>query len=83
MYQFDGVLPDHANNKEVYKSVAEPLVYSALSGFNGILMCYGQTGTGQLLLSRFYHVKMIGLKLVLGIKKYIYLMKKTISMCSC
>ena len=45
-YQFDGVLPDEANNKQVYKNVAEPLVYSALSGFNGILMCYGQTGTG-------------------------------------
>ncbi|XP_066935661.1 kinesin-like protein KIF15 isoform X3 [Clytia hemisphaerica] len=47
LFQFDGVLPDHANNKEVYKNVAEPLVYSALSGFNGILMCYGQTGTGK------------------------------------
>ncbi|XP_057306892.1 kinesin-like protein KIF15 isoform X3 [Hydractinia symbiolongicarpus] len=46
-YQFDGVLSDTTDNKEVFKTVGEPLVYSALSGFNGILMCYGQTGTGK------------------------------------
>ena len=48
-YQFDGVLPENSDNKEAFKHVAEPLVYSALSGFNGILMCYGQTGTGELI----------------------------------
>lgn len=46
-YQFDGVLSDTTDNKDVFKTVGEPLVYSALSGFNGILMCYGQTGTGK------------------------------------
>ncbi|XP_065071824.1 centromere-associated protein E-like isoform X2 [Rhopilema esculentum] len=46
-YQFDGVLPEVATNREVFKEVAQPLLRSALSGFNGILMCYGQTGTGK------------------------------------
>ncbi|XP_047128724.1 centromere-associated protein E isoform X3 [Hydra vulgaris] len=46
-YQFDGVLSESSDNRETFKQVAEPLVYSALSGFNGILMCYGQTGTGK------------------------------------
>ena len=32
---------------QVFKEVAQPLLRSALSGFNGILMCYGQTGTGK------------------------------------
>ena len=48
-YQFDGVLSEDVGNKDAYKIVAEPLVFSALNGFNGILMCYGQTGTGLLL----------------------------------
>ena len=40
------MLSEDVGNKEAYKIVGEPLVYSALNGFNGILMCYGQTGTG-------------------------------------
>lgn len=47
LYQFDGILPEIATNREVFKEVAQPLLRSALSGFNGILMCYGQTGTGK------------------------------------
>ena len=35
--------------QKMLEIVAEPLVFSALNGFNGILMCYGQTGTGLLL----------------------------------
>merc|ERR1712013_388021 len=41
-YQYDGIFPDKSTNGEVFKTVGQPLVYSALSGFNGILMCYGQ-----------------------------------------
>jgi len=69
MYQFDGVLPDHANNKAVYKTVAEPLVYSALSGFNGILMCYGQTGTGQCFFSMLHLQGGVDWRLMKVIKK--------------
>ena len=33
---------------QVYNAVGKPLVDAVFSGFNGTLMAYGQTGTGEL-----------------------------------
>ncbi|XP_009282674.1 PREDICTED: kinesin-like protein KIF9 [Aptenodytes forsteri] len=45
-FRLDGVL--HNTSQELaYKTVAEKLVSEALIGYNGTIMCYGQTGAGK------------------------------------
>ncbi|XP_074757157.1 kinesin-like protein KIF9 isoform X3 [Athene noctua] len=45
-FRLDGVL--HNTSQElVYETVAEKLVSEALIGYNGTIMCYGQTGAGK------------------------------------
>ncbi|GMI80591.1 Arabidopsis thaliana KINESIN Ungrouped clade, gene A, ARMADILLO REPEAT-CONTAINING KINESIN 1 [Hibiscus trionum] len=46
-YKFDEVLTETASQKRVYEVVAKPVVESVLSGYNGTVMAYGQTGTGK------------------------------------
>ncbi|KAM7277024.1 hypothetical protein ACFE04_018890 [Oxalis oulophora] len=46
-YEFDEVLTEYASQKRVYEVVAKPVVESVLSGYNGTVMAYGQTGTGK------------------------------------
>jgi kinesin family protein 5 len=46
-YQFDTVLNAVATQKEVYESAAWDLVESVLDGYDGALLCYGQTGGGK------------------------------------
>ncbi|XP_010523071.1 PREDICTED: kinesin-like protein KIN-UB isoform X3 [Tarenaya hassleriana] len=46
-YEFDEVLTEAASQKRVYEVVAKPVVESALEGYNGTVMAYGQTGTGK------------------------------------
>lgn len=46
-YRFDEVLTETASQKRVYEAVAKPVVESVLSGYNGTIMAYGQTGTGK------------------------------------
>ncbi|KAF6160233.1 hypothetical protein GIB67_019002 [Kingdonia uniflora] len=46
-YEFDEVLTEFASQKRVYEVVAKPVVESVLSGYNGTVMAYGQTGTGK------------------------------------
>ncbi|KAL9351461.1 hypothetical protein Peur_054141 [Populus x canadensis] len=46
-YRFDEVLTETASQKRVYEVVAKPVVQSVLSGYNGTVMAYGQTGTGK------------------------------------
>ena len=46
-FHFDRVFPINADNKSVYEEVGRPLVDSVVTGFNGTLMAYGQTGTGK------------------------------------
>ncbi|KAL8130611.1 hypothetical protein V2J09_019766 [Rumex salicifolius] len=43
-YRFDEVFTETASQKRVYEGVAKP---SVLSGYNGTIMAYGQTGTGK------------------------------------
>uniref|UniRef100_A0A8C3BB11 Kinesin-like protein n=1 Tax=Cairina moschata TaxID=8855 RepID=A0A8C3BB11_CAIMO len=45
-FRLDGVL--HNTSQELaYETVAEKLVSDALLGYNGTIMCYGQTGAGK------------------------------------
>ncbi|NXE28867.1 KIF9 protein, partial [Ardeotis kori] len=45
-FRLDGVL--HNTSQDLtYKAVAQQLVSEALTGYNGTIMCYGQTGAGK------------------------------------
>uniref|UniRef100_A0A8C3LSN1 Kinesin-like protein n=1 Tax=Chrysolophus pictus TaxID=9089 RepID=A0A8C3LSN1_CHRPC len=45
-FKLDGVL--HNTSQELtYETVAKKLVSEALTGYNGTIMCYGQTGAGK------------------------------------
>ncbi|PNW77229.1 hypothetical protein CHLRE_10g427750v5 [Chlamydomonas reinhardtii] len=45
-FKFDNVLA-LASQEEVYEATAAEVVRGALEGFNGTIMCYGQTGAGK------------------------------------
>ncbi|XP_072509550.1 kinesin-like protein KIF9 isoform X1 [Notamacropus eugenii] len=45
-FRLDGVLHD-ASQDCVYDTVAKEVVAQALDGYNGTIMCYGQTGAGK------------------------------------
>ena len=45
-YRYDAVL-HNASQETVYKERVTPLVRSVLEGYNGTVMCYGQTGAGK------------------------------------
>ncbi|XP_058534884.1 kinesin-like protein KIF9 [Ochotona princeps] len=46
LFKLDGVLHD-ASQDLVYETVAQEVVSQALDGYNGTIMCYGQTGAGK------------------------------------
>ncbi|XP_063273699.1 kinesin-like protein KIF9 isoform X2 [Prinia subflava] len=45
-FRLDGLL-HNASQELVYETVAKDLVAKALQGYNGTIMCYGQTGAGK------------------------------------
>nr|XP_040023361.1 kinesin-like protein KIF9 isoform X1 [Gasterosteus aculeatus aculeatus]XP_040023362.1 kinesin-like protein KIF9 isoform X1 [Gasterosteus aculeatus aculeatus] len=45
-FRLDGVLRD-VSQEEVYARVCQRVVLGALDGYNGTLMCFGQTGAGK------------------------------------
>uniref|UniRef100_A0A8C6BC41 Kinesin-like protein n=1 Tax=Monodon monoceros TaxID=40151 RepID=A0A8C6BC41_MONMO len=45
-FKLDGVLHD-ASQDLVYETVGKDVVSQALNGYNGTIMCYGQTGAGK------------------------------------
>ncbi|NXB11191.1 KIF9 protein, partial [Cnemophilus loriae] len=45
-FKLDGLLHNTSQEK-VYETVAKDLVSKALQGYNGTIMCYGQTGAGK------------------------------------
>nr|XP_047909798.1 kinesin-like protein KIF9 isoform X10 [Anser cygnoides] len=45
-FRLDGVL-HNASQELAYETVAQKLVSDALVGYNGTIMCYGQTGAGK------------------------------------
>jgi len=46
-FTFDAVYDDDSTQREVYDEVAFPLVQSVMSGYNGTIFAYGQTGCGK------------------------------------
>lgn len=46
-YTFDKVFGPYTTQKEVFKSMIQPVVDEALMGFNCTVFAYGQTGTGK------------------------------------
>ncbi|CAI9727082.1 KIF9 isoform X1 [Octopus vulgaris] len=46
LFKLDGVL-HNVSQEEVYNEVAADLVNAALMGYNGTILCYGQTGAGK------------------------------------
>ena len=46
-FTFDTVFDEHSTQDEVYDKVAKNIIDGALSGYNGTLFAYGQTGTGK------------------------------------
>lgn len=47
IFQFNKVFNQEATQLELYQMVASPLVDQALSGYNGTIFAYGQSGTGK------------------------------------
>ncbi|TSK82187.1 Kinesin-like protein KIF9 [Bagarius yarrelli] len=45
-FRFNGVL-NNVTQEEVYQQVTHSVVIGALEGYNGTVMCYGQTGAGK------------------------------------
>lgn len=46
-YQYDRVFGESTTSEEVYKAAAQPMVQSAMKGYNCTLFAYGQTGSGK------------------------------------
>ncbi|GFR48937.1 hypothetical protein Agub_g10944 [Astrephomene gubernaculifera] len=46
-YQYDRVFADTCTSDEVYAAAAQPMVQSAMKGYNCTLFAYGQTGSGK------------------------------------
>ncbi len=46
-FQFDYVFPMDCNQREIYDTVAFPIVDSIFQGYNGTIFAYGQTGCGK------------------------------------
>ncbi|XP_015261251.1 PREDICTED: centromere-associated protein E [Gekko japonicus] len=46
-FTFDRVFHPEENTAEVYKEVADPIIKSAVQGYNGTIFAYGQTASGK------------------------------------
>ena len=46
-FAFDDVFEERTTNAELYGAIGQPLLRSALDGYNATLLAYGQTGAGK------------------------------------
>jgi hypothetical protein len=46
MFTFDQVYDQDTSQLEIFRVTAQPIVESVMSGYNGTIFAYGQTGTG-------------------------------------
>ena len=46
-FAFDRVFGQYSTQREVFETMALPVVDDALSGYNATIFAYGQTGTGK------------------------------------
>lgn len=46
-FSFDQICDETKSTRDLYDKVAEPIVQSAVNGFNGTIFAYGQTSSGK------------------------------------
>lgn len=46
-FTFDAVFDVASTQEQVFATVAQPIIDSTMSGYNGTIFAYGQTGTGK------------------------------------
>lgn len=46
-FRFDAVFHGNATTRDVYRSMVQPIVHSAMNGVNGCVLAYGGTGSGK------------------------------------
>jgi kinesin family protein 15 len=46
-FGFDYVAEGHTSQEEIFQAVGLPVTQKCLQGYNGTILCYGQTGTGK------------------------------------
>lgn len=46
-YYFDYIYGSLSNTSDIFHQVVEPLIYSAINGYNAIFFIYGYPGTGK------------------------------------
>lgn len=69
-FGFDQVFSGKQKTIEVYNEVVSPIVNEAFNGFNGTILCYGQTSSGnQLIYSIHVTVKLINLFFIVILKR--------------
>jgi len=47
VYNYDHVFDQATQTNQVYDKVVSPIVKKAFKGFNGTILCYGQTASGK------------------------------------
>ena len=66
-YIFDGLFDLNTQKEIFYNKTCKPIISNFLKGYNGCIMCYGETGTGKT-----YTIKEIIPSIISQIFKYIY-----------
>lgn len=56
-FVFDNVFGPEVTTRTVYDDIVAPIVNEAFNGFNGTVLCYGQTSSGKL--SKMKQVKIL------------------------
>jgi hypothetical protein len=46
-FTFDKVYGQESTTEQIYNDVVAPIVKDAFNGFNGTILCYGQTSSGE------------------------------------
>ena len=46
-FQFNGILDEKANQRDVFRAVGIPAIKNVLAGYNSTIFAYGQTGSGK------------------------------------
>ena len=46
-FSYDHIYPEDSNQTEIFEETSKEVVKSVLSGYNGTIFAYGQTGTGK------------------------------------
>ncbi len=47
-FAFDNVFGPEVTTKDIYNDIVAPIVKEAFNGFNGTVLCYGQTSSGMI-----------------------------------